>query len=46
MVVPHVEAGYRGALPTKLIAEVLSLELKEDPQSHAAMLRRANEAAG
>lgn len=39
MVVPHVEVGYPGPLPLRLVDEVISIELKEDPHSLAARLR-------
>jgi hypothetical protein len=37
MVVPYVETGYFGPLPLNLVAEVMTLEITEDPQSHAAI---------
>lgn len=41
MIVPYVEAGYPGAISTRLIDEIFELTLTEDPESHAALLRRA-----
>jgi hypothetical protein len=41
MVVPYVEAGYRGAMPVELFDEILTLELTEDPDSIMAIHRRA-----
>ena len=46
MVVPHVEAGYPGPLPFRLVSEIISVEITEDPQSFAAMLRKVHEPAG
>jgi hypothetical protein len=40
MVVPHVEAGYPTAIPLDLVAEVITLELREDPDSLMAKHRR------
>lgn len=40
MVVPYVEAGYPGPLPLCLVAEIMSLEITEDPKSLAAHLRK------
>jgi hypothetical protein len=45
MVVPYVEAGYPGPLPLRLIDELISVELTEDPNSLAARLRNARETA-
>jgi hypothetical protein len=41
MIVPHVEVGYPGPLPLRLVGEIISVEITEDPQSHAALLRKA-----
>lgn len=41
MIVPYVEIGYPGALSLCLIAEIISLERTEDPQSYGALLREA-----
>jgi hypothetical protein len=46
MVVPHVEAGYPGPLPLRLIEEIISIEITEDPQSFAAQLRKVHETVG
>ena len=37
--VAHVEAGYPGAIPLSAVTEIVSLQLIEDPKSHAAILR-------
>jgi hypothetical protein len=41
MVVPHVEAGYRGSMSIELFDEIVTLELAEDPDSTMAIDRRA-----
>jgi hypothetical protein len=46
MVVPYVEAGYPGSLALRLVAEIMSVEITEDPQSLAAMLRKVHEPSG
>ena len=43
MVVPHVEAGYPGPLPLRLVEEIISIEITEDTQSFAAQLRKIHE---
>ena len=45
MIVPYVEAGYPGPLPLSSVAEIMSLEIIEEPDSFPARLRRAHEAA-
>ena len=45
MVVPYVEAGYPGPLPLRLVAEIMSVEITEDPKSLAAVLRKVHEPA-
>lgn len=39
MIVPHVEIGYPGALPVRLIAEIISVEILENQYSFATQLR-------
>ncbi len=46
MVVPYVEAGYPGPLPLRLVAEIISVEITEDPNSLAAHIRKIHETAG
>jgi len=46
MVVPYVEAGYPGPLPLRLVAEIITVEITEDPQSLVAILRKAHETVG
>jgi hypothetical protein len=41
MIVPHIEVGYPGPLPLRLVGEIISVEITEEPQSHAALLRKA-----
>jgi len=41
MVVPHVEAGYPGALKMEFVSEIVTLELTEDPESIMAVFRSA-----
>lgn len=41
MIVPYVEAGHPGPISIGFIDEIISLTLVEDPDCHAAMLRRA-----
>jgi hypothetical protein len=43
IIVPYIEAGYPGPLPLRLVAEIISIQRTEDPQSYAAMLRKAHE---
>jgi hypothetical protein len=45
MVVPYVEAGYKGAIPTSMVEEIICLKLDEDPTCFAAILRRARQKA-
>ena len=45
MIVPYVEAGYPGSISIDLIDEVICLKIEEDPNSFAAMLRKARRAA-
>lgn len=42
MVVPQVETGYPGPLLLRLVAEIISLEITEDPESFAAQLRKVH----
>ena len=44
-VVPYVESGYPGSIPTRLIDEIICLTREEDPNSFAAILRTARHAA-
>jgi hypothetical protein len=44
-VVPYVEAGYPGPISVNLIDEVICLTFEEDPNSLAAILRKARHAA-
>ena len=46
MVVPHAEAGYPGSLPLRLIAEIISVEITEDPDSLVAQFRKIREIVG
>jgi hypothetical protein len=46
MVVPHVEAGHPGPIPTTEVSEVVFLRRSEDPNCLAAALRRARQNAG
>jgi len=39
-IVPHVEAGYPGAILLSHVDEIISVEITEDPKSHAAQLRK------
>jgi hypothetical protein len=41
MIVPHVEAGHRGPIPVASVAEIIAFSVEEDPDSIAALLRRA-----
>ena len=41
MVVPYVEVGYPGLLSLSLVAEIMSLEITEVPDSFVARLRAA-----
>lgn len=43
MVVPYVEAGYPEPLPLGLIAEIITIELTENPNSLSAIVRKAHE---
>lgn len=41
-VVPYVEAGYRESIRVEQIAEIVTLEIVEEPDCHMAVLREAN----
>lgn len=41
MIVPYVEAGHPGPIPTAAIDRVIFLRVTEDPNCHAAVMRRA-----
>lgn len=41
MIVPFVEAGHPGPIPVSAIDDVILLRITEDPNCHAAMMRRA-----
>lgn len=40
MIVPHVETGFSGDLPTHFVDEIISLAIIEDPDSLASVLSR------
>jgi hypothetical protein len=40
MVVPYVEAGHEGPISVDLIEEIICLEIEEDPNCYAALIRR------
>jgi len=43
IVVPHVETGYPRAIPLTLITEIIKIEITENPQSLAALLRKVHQ---
>jgi len=45
-IVPYVEAGYSGPISIDLIDEIIFLTIEEDPNSHAALLRKASRRKG
>jgi hypothetical protein len=45
MVVPHIEAGHHGPIPLALVDEIICIEIEEDPNSIAYLLRQARRSA-